>query len=66
MFKELKAAIIQWLIENETAWQRTNACHEAFHAYIYDENGNYLIGGQIVSGFINKAERLLYGDGENR
>ncbi len=60
MFKELKQAILNWLLENENEWQRINACVKAFRAYIYDENGNYLIGGQIVSEFIKDADKLLY------
>ena len=62
MFKELKQAILNWLLENENEGQRINACVKAFRAYIYDENGNYLIGGQIVSEFIKDADKLLYGN----
>lgn len=29
MCKELKQAIINWLLENENQWQRVNACTEA-------------------------------------
>lgn len=61
MYKELKAAIINWLLENETTWQRVNACHEAFQEYIYNSSSNYLIGGKNVSAFIERADRLLYG-----
>ena len=63
MYKELKQAIINWLLENENAWQRTTACREAFRAYIYDADGNYLIGGENVSNFISAADKLIYGDG---
>lgn len=62
MFKDLKQAIFNWLLENENQWQRVNACVKAFRAYIYDENGNYLIGGQVVFKFIVDADKLLYGD----
>lgn len=62
MFKELKQAILNWLLENESQWQRVNACIKVFRAYIYDENGNYLIGGQVVSKFIADADKLLYGN----
>ena len=61
MYKELKAAIFQWLLDNENCWQRVNACTEAFREYIYNKDGNYLIGGEIVSDFIKKANILLYG-----
>lgn len=59
--KELKKVILNWLLENENIWQRINACHEEFKAYIYDGDGNYLIGGKEVSEFINKADALIYG-----
>jgi len=61
MYKELKAAILQWLLEHENEWQRTNKCREVFRAYIYDEKGNHLIGGEIVSEFITNADKLIYG-----
>ena len=60
MNKELKRAILNWLLDNEHAWQRTNACHDAFRDYIYNKEGNYLIGGEVVSKFIHDAEKLLY------
>ena len=61
MYKELKRAIILWLLDHENEWQRVNACREAFRAYIYNMDGNYLIGGEIVSEFICNADKLLYG-----
>ena len=60
MYKELKKAIILWLLDHENEWQRVNACHEAFRPYIYNADGNYLIGGEIVSKFISNADKLLY------
>lgn len=48
MSKELKTAIIKWLLKNENQWQRVNACTEAFREYIYNKSGNYLIGGEAV------------------
>lgn len=60
MYKELKKAILDWLLDNENEWQRVNACHQKFRAYIYDGDGNYLIGGGIVSKFITDADKLLY------
>ena len=61
MRKELKKAIIDWLIDNENRWQRINSCHEDFRAYIYDNEGNHLIGGEDVSNFISEADKLIYG-----
>ena len=63
MNKELKKAIILWLLGHEYEWQRVNACYEAFRPYIYNVDGNYLIGGEIVSNFISQADKLLYGRG---
>ena len=61
MYKELKAEILKWLLEHEKEWQRVNACIEEFRPYIYNADGNYLIGGQMVSEFITEADKLLYG-----
>lgn len=61
MYKELKAEILKWLLEHEKEWQRVNACREAFRQYIFNTDGNYIIGGQVVSEFITKADKLLYG-----
>lgn len=62
MYKELKKAILEWLIENEHEWQRVNACHKHFRQYIYDDHGEYIIGGEITSDFIINADKLLYGN----
>lgn len=61
MYKELKKEIIMWLLEHENEWCRTNACCEAFREYIYNAEGNYLIGGRDVYEFITEADKLLYG-----
>ena len=60
MQKELKKEIIKWLLENENKWQRLNSCKEEFRSYIYDNEGNYLIGGGDVSNFIKEADDLIY------
>lgn len=61
MYLELKIAIINWLVENEHGWQRTNECRKAFRQYIYDERGEYIIGGKEVDDFIDAADKLLFG-----
>ena len=58
---ELKKAIIDWLFNNKNEWQRVNACTEYFRPYIYNGDGNYLIGGKEVSDFITEANKLIYG-----
>lgn len=60
MYKELKKEIIMWLLEHENEWCRVNACREAFKEYIYNSEGNYLIGGKDVLDFIDAADDLLY------
>ena len=61
IYKELKKEILNWLLDHENEWQRVNACHKEFRPYIYNEEGNYLIGGKNVSEFISKADKLIYG-----
>ena len=61
MYKELKKAILQWLLENENQWQRLNACKEHFRQYIYDNEGKYIIGGLNTANFIEEADKLIYG-----
>lgn len=58
--KELKKAIIDWLYENENRWQRVNSCKSEFAEYIYNNKGEYLIGGKEVADFVIYAEKLLY------
>lgn len=58
--KELKKAIIDWLYENENKWQRVNSCTREFTGYIYNDKGEYLIGGKEVANFVKDAEKLLY------
>jgi hypothetical protein len=60
MYLELKQAIINWLIDNKNHWQRVNACYKEFRQYIYDDAGNYIIGGKVVSDFISDADKLLF------
>ena len=60
MHKELKKAIVHWLLDNENKWQRVNACKEEFRPYIYNAEGNYLIGGKEVAEFIVDTDKVLY------
>lgn len=56
---KLKKVIIEWLCDNINQWQLINSCVEHFRAYIYDNNGNFLIGGEDVYNFIVEAEKLI-------
>lgn len=59
--KELKKVILLWLLEHENEWQRVNNCIDEFRNYVYQDNGNYLIGGEAVADFIKEADKLIYG-----
>lgn len=59
MRTELKKAIIDFIFENEKQFQINNAVTQKFRAYIYDADGNFLIGGEDVSEFIYKAIKLI-------
>lgn len=61
MYKELKKEILNWLLENENEFNRVVSCYEHFREYIYNSEGNYLIGGEQVADFIKKADKLIYG-----
>ena len=59
MNKELKQAIVNFIFNNDKDFQLHNATTNKFRAYIYDNDGNYLIGGEDVSKFIKDAIKLL-------
>lgn len=59
MNKELKKAIVNYILDNSKEFQLTNATTEHFRPYIYDSKGNYLIGGEDVANFIREAIKLL-------
>jgi hypothetical protein len=59
MKTELKKAIVNFIFEHEKEFQINNFTTEHFRTYIYDAKGEYLIGGEDVSEFIDKAIKLL-------
>lgn len=59
MNTKLKQAIVNYIIENEKEFQLPNKTITTFSAYIYDKNGEYLIGGDDVIEFIRTAIPLL-------
>jgi hypothetical protein len=59
MNKELKKAIILWMLDNQNEFQLVNATTKKFRPYIYDSEGEYLIGGEKVSNFITGFDKLL-------
>lgn len=61
MKKELKQAIIKFIFDNEKEFQLFSAVQNKFRPYIYDAEGQYLIGGEDVKNFIEKAIDLIEG-----
>ncbi len=56
---ELKKAIVNYIFDNSNEFQITNATVREFKLYIYDDHGNFLIGGVDVAEFIQNAIKLL-------
>jgi hypothetical protein len=56
---ELKKAIVDYIIDNLTEFSLHNSTTNKFRAYIFDSEGEYLIGGERVSEFIDKSIKLL-------
>jgi len=59
MNTELKKAIINYIFDNLKVFNLNNHVTDKFRAYIYDADGNYLIGGKEVSDFIKDAISLI-------
>lgn len=59
MKTELKKAIMDFIFEKEKEFQINNVVIKKFRPYIYDTDGNYLIGGKDVSEFIDNAIKLI-------
>jgi len=56
---ELKKQIIDYIFENKDNFQLTNDTINNFSRYVYDEKGDYLIGGDLIVKFIKKAIDLI-------
>lgn len=59
---ELKKQILNFIIDNRKIFQLHNLTTNNFREYIYNSKGDYLIGGENVSNFINSAIKLLTND----
>ena len=59
MKKELKQAIINYIFENVSEFGLQNSTTIKFRLYIFDNDGGWLIGGQEVSAFIERAIKLI-------
>lgn len=62
MNNELKKAIIEYIFDNLKYMNLVNQTIDHFKAYVYNAEGNYLIGGQGVSDFIKDAIKLIEGE----
>ncbi|MFA6690141.1 MAG: hypothetical protein WCS18_11755 [Sphaerochaetaceae bacterium] len=56
---KLKKAICCWLCDNAGTFNIINECVERFRAYVYDDKGAFLIGGDEVHDFIVRASDLI-------
>ena len=59
MNTELKKAIVNYIFDNINEFQIINATVKEFKHYIYNDKGNFLIGGKEVSEFISEAIKLI-------
>lgn len=59
MHTALKQTIINYIFDNLDEFQLVNATTAYFRHYIYDANGEHLIGGEEVSNFITNACKLI-------
>lgn len=56
---ELKKAIIEYIFDTRNDFQLHNNTIDKFRLYIYDDKGEYLIGGARVAEFIREAIDLI-------
>lgn len=59
MHTELKWKIIEYIYTHYDEFQLHNMTVNRFRNYIYDDTGEYLIGGEQVAIFIGKAITLF-------
>lgn len=55
----LMKAIFNFIIDNKNEFNLHNATTAHFKPYIYDDTGNYLIGGEQAGEFISDAIKLI-------
>ena len=60
IYDDLKLEIVNWLLEHKNEHNRENACREHFRPYIYNNEGNHLIGGENISNFISVMDDVLF------
>jgi len=55
----LKRVILDYIFDNKDVWGLTNHTVNEFRQYIYDDKGEFIIGGEQVYNFIKQAEKLV-------
>ncbi len=55
----LMKRIFEFLIENKNEFNLHNAASKEFHDYIYLQDGNFRIGGEVVGEFIGDSIKLI-------
>jgi len=55
----LMKAIFNFIIDHKDEFQIHNRTTQEFKAYIFDDKGEYLIGGEQVSEFISDSIKLM-------
>lgn len=58
MNQTLKEKIIQSVIDNRNEFQLYNYITNEYKAYIFDTQGEYLIGGEEIANFIREFTNL--------
>jgi hypothetical protein len=56
---ELKKAIFDYMIEKHDLFNLVNNTVDHFREYIYNSEGNYLIGWKEVAEFITELNKLI-------
>lgn len=56
---DIKIAICEWFGKNIDRFQRINSCCNEFRSYLYDADGNYLIGGKEIGEFIRYIDKAF-------
>lgn len=59
MNKTLQRAILEYIFDNIQYTSVHNQTTKEFKLYIYDDKGEYLIGGARVAHFITQALKLI-------
>jgi len=57
---ELKKAIFSFMCDHQKEFQLVNFTIDEFRPYIYNSEGNFLIGGQTVYEFISTIYETIF------